>query len=693
MYYHLKRATIASAILFTFNTYASDTVLPTIEVDGDREQPNLDLNAPSSTGSRLKLSTRDTPASVESVDEETMRERGDFSVRDAITRTTGLTDIATQGDGGVAYSARGFTGNNSVAVLLDGRQMMVGAGTVTDPSNTWGYGRIEVLRGPGSILYGTGATGATINAIRKAPLAESTGEALIGIGEGNTYRVGLGGTGALGSAGAFRIDAYTEGSDGFIDRGDSKANKLMTSFRLDPRSDLRIEVQLDHADQNPTRYWGMPLINGAIDDSIRRRNYNVGDAKIRYVDDRLLGRVTWEAASNLTVRDEVTYFTAKRHWRDAEEYAYNSLTNQVDRASFGEIRHWQQQVANRLEAAYKTKGNRFVAGWEISEFDFHHYSNGFGGSDSVPLQNFDSGSFAPQGIPAIPNFSSHTRGLAFYAEDAYDMTERLLLLAGVRYDNYDYTRITSSTGASFDTDLDSTAVRLGLTYRLTPNTSIYAQASTGSDPIGSLLSISLANSRFELTKGRQVEAGLKQSFAGGRGEWTTAFYHIKKDDIITRDPNNLALSIQGGSQSSKGAEFSTSFVVGKGWRIDGNVALLDAQFDELTDGTGTSFAGKRPPNVANQVANLWLNYDKRAWQSGIGARYVGKSYADNGNTQALPAYTVVDASVAWHKGRNTTFRAIVRNLGDRVYATTAYTSTQVSLGDPRHVELTAEFKF
>jgi iron complex outermembrane receptor protein len=49
--------------------------------------------------------------------------------------------------------------------------------------------------------------------------------------------------------------------------------------------------------------------------------------------------------------------------------------------------------------------------------------------------------------------------------------------------------------------------------------------------------------------------------------------------------------------------------------------------------------------------------------------------------------------VAWHKDRNTTFRAIVRNLGDRVYATTAYTPTQVSLGDPRHVELTAEFKF
>ncbi|MFA9218344.1 MAG: TonB-dependent receptor [Sphingomonadaceae bacterium] len=672
---------------------AADNDIATVTIVATSQRPDLELNNPSATGSRLKLSVRDLPASVESVDADTMRQRGDVNVGDAITRTTGLTNIATQGDGGVAYSARGFTGNNSVGVLIDGQHMLVGAGTATDPSNTWGYERIEVLRGAGSVISGSGTTGATINAIRKAPMATASAEALLGIGAHDTRRAGLGATGALGAAGAFRLDAYNEKSAGFIDRGESASTKFMSSVRFDPHSDLRLEFQLDHNDQKPTRYWGTPLVNGAIDPALRERNYNVKDADIHYIDERVLGRAIWQASPDLQLREEVSYFTAKRHWRDAEEYAYNTATRQVDRYSFGEIYHHQRQVGNRIEAAYARQGNRLVAGWELSNIDFRHDSNGFDGSDSVALQGFDPGTFAPQGITATPNFRSQTRARAVYAEDAYDLSEQLLLVAGVRHDAYRYTRTSGSSGASFDADLASTALRLGLTYRATAQTSLYAQASTGSDPIGSLLSLNLANSKFSLTKAKQVEAGIKGSFADGLGEWTAALYRIRKSDIITRDPVHPSVSIQGGSQSSRGAEVSTSLVLGRGWRINANLALVDAQFEQLRDAGGISYAGKRPPNVAAQVANLWLAYGVADWHGGIGTRYVGKSYADNGNTMALPAYTVLDASVAWQANRQLTVRANLRNLTDRVYATTAYTSTQVNLGDPRHVELTAEFKF
>ncbi|MGZ7236652.1 TonB-dependent receptor domain-containing protein, partial [Streptococcus pyogenes] len=73
---------------------------------------------------------------------------------------------------------------------------------------------------------------------------------------------------------------------------------------------------------------------------------------------------------------------------------------------------------------------------------------------------------------------------------------------------------------------------------------------TGHDPVTSMISLNLANADFKLTRGKQVEVGVKQRLADGRGEWTAAFYRIDKDDIITRDPDNSALSIQGGSQYS-----------------------------------------------------------------------------------------------------------------------------------------------
>src|SRR5690606_10544330 len=126
-----------------------------------------------------------------------------------------------------------------------------------------------------------------------------------------------------------------------------------------------------------------------------------------------------------------------------------------------------------------------------------------------------------------------------------------------------------------------------------------------SDPLTSLLSMTLANSRFKLTDARQVEAGVKQMLAGGRAEWTAALYRIKKDDIITRDPDNPALSIQGGSQTSQGAEVSASVNLAPGWRMDANVAYTEAEFDELREAGNVSRAGNRPANVPKISSNLW----------------------------------------------------------------------------------------
>ncbi|HRH72766.1 MAG TPA: TonB-dependent receptor, partial [Zoogloea sp.] len=74
-------------------------------------------------------------------------------------------------------------------------------------------------------------------------------------------------------------------------------------------------------------------------------------------------------------------------------------------------------------------------------------------------------------------------------------------------------------------------------------------------------------------------------------------------------------------------------------------------------------------------------------------RYVGKRYADNANTVALPSYAVADAALAWKHDNRTTLRLLGRNLTDKVYATTSYGSQQLVLGQGRSVEIVAEVKF
>ncbi|UOD29624.1 TonB-dependent siderophore receptor [Massilia violaceinigra] len=652
----------------------------------------LGLQRENGTASRLGLAAQDLPASVESLGAASIEARGDVQMKDAVTRTTGLTDISSPGNG-IAYSARGFSGNSAIAILENGQRPQVGSGTATYPSDPWGYEYIEVLRGPGSVIHGSGTTGATINAVRKAPTRATAFEAMAGIGAGRALRAGVGASGALGQGGAFRVDAYADRSDGLIERGDARHGKLLASAAYALAPGLDLDVQLDHLEQKPQRYFGTPLVGGGLARALRRQNYNVGDADIGFDDDKALARLTWRVAPALTISNELAYLKARRHWRNAESYAYDPTTNLVERSDYIAIAHDQEQAGNRLEARWDAGANRLVAGWEAATINFTHTNNApYGGASSVTPTGFDPGVFdSPD--PLRPNFSTDTATHALYAEDAYQFSERLLLLAGLRHDRYKVERTSLQGATGFDARLQSTAVRLGLSWKVLAATSLYAQASSGSDPVTSLLSLNLVNSRYKLTRSRQVETGVKQSLAGGRAEWTAALYRIRKDDIITRDPANPALSIQGGAQSSRGVELSASVALAPAWRVEANAVYLDAKFDQLIEAGNVSRAGNRPSDAPRSSANLWLSYRSGDWRAGGGARHVGQRFIDNANTQSLPAYTVLDASAGWQASRHVLVQLNLRNLADRLYASTSYGGSQYLLGARRHAELTVQWRY
>lgn len=680
------------ALLCAAGAFAQD--LPTVTIRGAAGEEGLALDRQNTTASRLDISAFDLPASADSLSAATIAARGDLLLKDAVTRSTGLTDSSSPGSG-ISYSARGFNGNNAIAMLENGQRLLVGSSTATYPADPWGYETIDVLRGPGSVIHGSGATGAVINAVRKAPRRASSLEILGGIGGGESVRAGIGATGALGEQGAFRIDAYAGRSDGFIDRGESRHGKILTSMTTTLAPGVTLYAQLDHAEQEPIRYFGTPLVNGGLAERLRDQNYNAGDAVLRFVDDKAVARLHWQAAPNLEISNELAYFTSRRDWRNIESYAYDAMRDVVERSDYIGIRHDQEQTANRLEARWKTGANQVVAGWEASTINFRHINNSpYGGASTVAPTGFDPGSFWDTPDPFRPNFATDTTTHAFYLEDAYRVNERLLLTAGARHDRYQIGRrnLLADSG-HFGTTLRANSVRVGASWKLAPDTSLYGQVSTGSDPVTSLLSMTLANSRFKLTDARQVEAGVKQVLAGGRAEWTAALYRIRKVDIITRDPDNPALSRQGGAQTSRGAEVSASVSLAPGWRMDANLAYTDAEFDALLEAGNVSRAGNRPADVPKVSSNLWLTHRAGDWRTSAGLRYVGERFISNANTQALPAYTTLDASLGWALSRNVQLQLNVRNLTDKLYAITSYGSSQYLLGDERHAELTVHWRY
>ncbi|MDP2152175.1 MAG: TonB-dependent receptor [Methylotenera sp.] len=178
-----------------------------------------------------------------------------------------------------------------------------------------------------------------------------------------------------------------------------------------------------------------------------------------------------------------------------------------------------------------------------------------------------------------------------------------------------------------------------------------------------------------------------------KGELTFAIYHIEKDDIITRDPSNPTLRVQGGKQSSRGIELAATLFPVNHWRTDLNMALVDARYDALLEAGGVSRAGNTPIDVPKKIANAWVYYQQTSWEAGIGARMVGKRFANNANTSTMQGYTVYDASIAWRVNPKTTLRGNLRNLTDKLYAPVSYAAQQFILGESRRAELTAELAF
>ena len=234
-------------------------------------------------------------------------------------------------------------------------------------------------------------------------------------------------------------------------------------------------------------------------------------------------------------------------------------------------------------------------------------------------------------------------------------------------------------------------------YQPSPGWSIYGQYATGADPLGSLITTSVTQTVFKQASGRQVEAGVKHSFAGNRGWFTLAVYDIRKNNLLAAITGQPSSSQQVGARSSRGIEATITYDFSPRFGVEANAALLDAKFDEfndVSDGMTVSRAGKTPPNVPEQTANLWLRWDPVSkLRARAGLRYVGSAYSDNANLFRIPGYAVIDGSVSYALTDQLSLSARIYNLLDKVYATNAYNDEQWILGRPRSVDMSAAVRF
>jgi iron complex outermembrane recepter protein len=244
------------------------------------------------TASRLDLTVLETPATVDVIDGDAMRARIDTSVLEAVTRSAGFTNESNPGNGNSSIAARGFRGQGAVTKLYDGTNYYAAAETTTFPFDTWGVERVEVLKGPSSVLYGEGGIGGAINVIPRKPERERSGDLRVLLGENETAFVGIDFTGPLGDSVSYRIDYSNSQSDNWVFNGDSEAEMFSAALRWDVSDNLALSARYDIGEQSPMRYFGVPVaqrdgfygdfvdgtFSGDFIEDFAESNFNVGDA-------------------------------------------------------------------------------------------------------------------------------------------------------------------------------------------------------------------------------------------------------------------------------------------------------------------------------------------------------------------------------------------------------------------------------
>lgn len=671
------------------------------EVDDQR----VDLKTPTTAGSRLNLTALQTPGSVESQTGEQIRGRGDATVQDAISRATGISRTGTPGDGGTSLSARGFTGQGSVMQLYDGNRMYTGMGTSTFPVDTWAVERVDVLRGPASVLYGEGATGAVINTVSKKPFdGEIENHIRLGYGSYDRQQQALDSGGSLTDSLSYRLNVNRLRSNGFVDRGDSSSDFVSGALRWQAADNLSFTLATDYGDQRPQNYFGTPLINGQLHKGLRNKNYNVSNDTQHYNDQWTRLTSEWQINDNVSATNELYYLKNQRRWQNAENY--NFTDGQLTRSGNFGIKHNQEQIGDRQTFTFKHTlfglDSQTVVGADYNRIRFRLASNSpfndvLDNGQPIDLYHPAPAPFESQD-PFKPQFATTTKQFAGFAENRLQLTDQLSLVTGIRRDYVHVDNDDLTGGPRTDKTLTGNNWKAGLVYAVTPDTSVYGQYATSTDGVGGLISLSPSQQQFGLSTARQTEIGIKQAFWDQRGEWTLAAYHIVKKKLLTDVPGNPDFKQQVGQQSSNGLEASLDLQLPHAWQLQANAAIVRAQYDDFkqdVDGVQVSRDGNRPVDVPRRTANLWLSKavteDIRA---GAGVRYVDARYADIANQNELPSYTVVDATVSWKAMRNTTLGLQLNNLFDRTYAVSQYNDGQQwILGEPRSFFVTADYTF
>lgn len=639
--------------------------------------------------SKIPLNNLENPQVYNTVTSELMTEQLVMNQDQAVQNVPGLYRIwnATNrsGDGGSYYTLRGFTTQSLIRNGIAGR--------ITTNNDAANLERIESIKGPSGALFGgiTASYGGLINRVTKQPLDSVTGEVSYMAGSYGKNRLTVDFNSPVNKekTALFRLNAAYDKGNSFQDFGFSRSIFLAPSFSYQLNDKVKVSLEAELQNLNGTT---MPLLY--IYYLTNPNSLNIHDAsqidmnwKRSYTNDDLnqitksasvFGKVDAKLSENWS--SQTVFSTSNNASNGIGTWLYLKPNNIISRNAW-----YVNGNDNAIELQHNFNGDVRLAGMR------HRL---LGGVDALLTETkaeyktmatpaspdgyqFDEVNYTDAAVPAYAAFNktnvearmvggassknvSRFSTYSVYVADVINITDNLLVNAGVRFDYYyndgTYNAITGVRGKNVNQSYFSP--KFGLVYQiLKDKVSAFGNYQNG---FRNITTMNPDGSTFDPEKAEQFEGGFKFNVFSNKISANVSYYDIKVSNVVIPAVGIPNTFVQDGTgQRSKGFEgdISANPVAGL------NLLVGYAYNDSKLQSTVATQEPLRPITAGPQsMVNFWGSYTfettgLKGLGFGFGGNYASETYAYNAyvgtavQSLTLPSYTVLNTTVFYNTGK------------------------------------------
>lgn len=682
------------------------------------------------TGTKTDTALIETPQSISVVTKDQMTAQGAQSLNQILRYTAA---VVPETRGATAsrldqLSIRGF----SPATYLDGLRMP-GSRDASPQKDAFDLERVEVLRGPSSVLYGQASPSGVVNMVSKLPTETPFHEIGLTYGTFNKKRTTFDFGGPIDDQGvySYRLSGLYDDADGQVEHTETRRQSIAGAFTWRPSEDTSLTLLANYqADPKGASYGAVPAYGSVLRSPTGRdidvdfydgeKDFEKSDRKyyaVGYLFEHHLNDV-W------TIRQNARYMRSEGLYRSIYNSSLQADYRTLTRSAIAtDVNLDSYTLDNQVQAKFATGPLQHTV---LFGADYQNTSTDTKASSyptAAPLDIFDPVYGSPVEVPAYVTDAtgrSQQKGLYLQEQMKWD---KWVFLAGGRYDWADSTnssqRIATGVKTKSSTEAEAFTGRLGLVYLFDNGLAPYISYSESFEPQSGT---GFGNKPFDPTEGTQYELGIKYQPPGSNSFITAAIFDLRKTNVLTPDPdisprcNGARCQVQSGEVQSRGFELEGKASLSDNLDITAAYAYLDNQTTKsnntvsvapgsgAANGPAESAEGKTSVAIPRHTASAWVDYTFRDGQLkgfgvGGGTRYVGSTWGDDANSLKVPGYTLFDAAAhydipsLYNPMDNLRLALNVTNLANKEYIASCSGYGWCWYGSQRTVQASATYRW